>query len=85
MQPNVPINDMALRDLCLNMSLRFHLVPNFILFQSPAPLYDGLLERGFVIRRCANFRGLDEMWYRIAVRAHEDNERLLAAMREVLS
>ena len=58
---------------------------NFILFQSPAPLYDGLLERGFLIRRCANFRGLDEMWYRVAVRTREDNERLLAAMREVLS
>lgn len=58
---------------------------NFILFQSPAPLYDELLDRGFVIRRCANFRGLDEMWYRIAVRTRDENARLLAAMREVLA
>ena len=58
---------------------------NFILFQSPAPLYDAMLERGFVIRRCANFRGLDDMWYRVAVRTREQNARLLAALREVLS
>ena len=58
---------------------------NFILFQSPSPLYDELLERGFVIRRCANFRGLDDMWYRIAVRTRDQNARLLAAMAEVLA
>ena len=58
---------------------------NFILFQSPAPLYDDLLERGFVIRRCANFRGLDDMWYRIAVRTRDQNAGLLEAMGEVLA
>jgi threonine-phosphate decarboxylase len=58
---------------------------NFILFQSIVPLYDALLERGFVIRRCANFRGLDNMWYRIAVRTRDQNARLLEAMSEVLS
>ena len=34
MQPKVPINDMALRDLCLKTSLRFHFVPNFSLFHT---------------------------------------------------
>ena len=57
---------------------------NFILFQSSVALYDALLERGIVIRRCANFRGLDDMWYRVAVRTREDNARLVEALREVM-
>ena len=57
---------------------------NFILFQSPAPLHAALLERGILVRRCANFRGLDDMWYRVAVRTREDNARLLSALGEVL-
>ncbi len=56
---------------------------NFILFQSPIPLYDALLERGYVIRRCGNFRGLDASWYRIAVRTTVQNKGFLAALREV--
>lgn len=58
---------------------------NYILFQSPRPLYEPLLERGILIRRCENFRGLDSTWFRIAVRAADDNKRLLAALREILS
>ena len=56
---------------------------NFILFQSPEPLYDALLERGLVIRRCENFRGLDGSWFRIAVRTAEENKKLIAAIKEV--
>lgn len=56
---------------------------NYILFQSPKPLYEPLLERGILIRRCENFRGLDESWFRVAVRAIEENEKLLEALREV--
>ena len=56
---------------------------NFILFQCDRPLYGPLLQRGIVVRRCGNFRGLDDTWHRIAVRASDDNGRLLAAIREV--
>lgn len=58
---------------------------NFILFQSPKPLYGPLLERGFVIRRCENFRGLDGTWFRIAVRTADENKRLVAALKGVLA
>ena len=64
-----------------------HVVPshaNFILFQSPVPLYGAMLERGFAIRRCGNFRGLDGSWYRIAVRTTVQNKGFLAALGEVL-
>ena len=70
----------ALRDLGM------FVVPsqaNFILFQSPEPLYEPLLERGLVIRRCENFRGLDGTWFRIAVRTADENKKLIAAIKEV--
>lgn len=58
---------------------------NFILFQSPRPLYEPLLERGIVIRRCENFRGLDGSWFRVAVRTSEENAKLVAALKEACS
>ena len=56
---------------------------NYLLFQSPRELYEPLLARGFLIRRCGNFQGLDESWYRIAVRMAEENASLLAALQEI--
>ena len=41
-------------------------------------------EKGFLIRDCSNYKGLDEGWYRIAVKKHEDNLLLLRAMEEVI-
>ena len=58
---------------------------NFLLFQSGLPLDKGLRERGILIRSCADFHGLDENWYRCAVRTEEENGRLIAALREVLT
>lgn len=58
---------------------------NFILFQSPQPLYESLLKCGILIRRCENFRGLDGTWFRIAVRTAQDNKKLIAALKEVCS
>ena len=58
---------------------------NFLLFQSPVPLDAPLRARGILLRNCADFSLLDETWYRAAVRTWADNERLLAALREVLT
>jgi threonine-phosphate decarboxylase len=43
-----------------------------------------LLDRGFLIRSCANFRFLDRRYYRIAVRLPAENRALVAALREIL-
>ena len=43
-----------------------------------------LRAKGILIRDCSNYRGLGEGWYRIAIRRHEENEQLIAALREVL-
>ena len=58
---------------------------NYLLFQSAVPLYEPLLERGFLIRRCGNYQGLDDTWYRIAVRTTEENASLLQALGAVLA
>ena len=57
---------------------------NYILIRSVSDLYERLLERGVLIRRCANFSGLDETYFRIAVRKHEENEELIKIIGEVI-
>ena len=57
---------------------------NYLLFRAHAELGRDLRERGLLVRSCANFVGLGDAWYRIAVRTHQENERLVAALREVL-
>jgi threonine-phosphate decarboxylase len=68
-----------------NLGLRvYESDTNYMLFESRPDLYDRLLEKGILIRKCANFSGLDESFFRIAVRTHEDNEELVSALAEVL-
>lgn len=48
-------------------------------------LYERLYPEGILIRRCANYRGLDRECYRTAVKTREENLRLLEALGRVLS
>lgn len=48
-------------------------------------LYDELLDAGILIRRCGNYRNLDDNYYRVAVNSHEDNARLLDALACIFS
>ena len=41
-------------------------------------LKERLLERGVLIRSCANYHGLGPDYYRVCVRLESDNQRLLA-------
>ena len=56
---------------------------NYLLFRSPVALYEPLLERGFLVRRCGNYEGLDNSWYRIAVRTAAENAALLQALEAI--
>jgi threonine-phosphate decarboxylase len=49
-----------------------------------AHLRQQMLRHRIVIRDASNFRGLDERFFRIAVRTRQENERLLAALEECL-
>lgn len=40
-------------------------------------------QRGFLLRDCSNYRGLDDRCLRLAVRRQRDNEALVAAWREL--
>ena len=57
---------------------------NYLLVKSPAELSGPLLDRGILIRDCANYRGLGPGWYRTAVRRREENRTLLKALGEIL-
>ena len=57
---------------------------NFVFFSSRPGLDDALREKGILIRSCANYPGLDEHYYRIAVRTAPDNDALLAAAAQCL-
>lgn len=47
-------------------------------------LAGGLLKRGVAIRVCDNFEGLDEHYFRVAVRLEPENRRLVDALRQEL-
>lgn len=62
---------------------------NFILcrlkgtFPSAVDLQQALYPYGIFIRRCGNYEGLDDTYFRIAVRTKEENRLLLHALQEV--
>lgn len=68
-------------------SLGLRVIPgeaNYLLFRSERPLVEPLRRRGILLRSCGNYPGLDDTWYRTAVRTRAENERLLTALGEVL-
>lgn len=59
---------------------------NYLLFCAPgrADLKEALLARGVLIRACGNYVGLGPDYYRVCVKPRQENQRLLAALNEVL-
>lgn len=43
-----------------------------------------LEQQGILIRSCGNYRGLTKEFYRVAVRTHQENEQLVAALQKIL-
>lgn len=63
---------------------------NFILLRltngkSAAWLQGKLIDKHILIRQCGNYKGLDKTFFRVAIRTREENERLLSALREIVS
>jgi threonine-phosphate decarboxylase len=72
----------------------FHIYPsrvNYLLLKITdesldlAILVDALGRRGVLVRVCDNFRGLESGFIRVAVRTPPDNDRLIAALEEVVT
>lgn len=65
--------------------LRFHVYPsdsNFLLFQGEEGWRERLLDRGILIRSCADFQGLCPGFYRVCVRSRGENKRLIQAIQQ---
>lgn len=56
---------------------------NFVFFRGNDKIYNELLKREILIRQCGNFRGLDDRFYRAAVKLHKDNEELIRDLEEI--
>ena len=56
---------------------------NFILIKDTRKLDEELLKREILLRNCSNFKGLDEGYYRIALRTHEENRELIEALKNL--
>ncbi len=54
---------------------------NYIFFKGPEELFDFCLRKRIVIRDCSNYPGLKKGYYRIAVRNHEENVRLIDVLK----
>jgi L-threonine-O-3-phosphate decarboxylase len=59
---------------------------NYILFEleKPFDLYTALYNKGILIRKCENYRGLGKGYYRIAIKGSEDNRTLIKSLQEIL-
>lgn len=59
---------------------------NYILIRVPevSDLYEQMLLRRIMIRRCENYVNLDGSYFRIAVGCHEDNVQLMAALKQII-
>ncbi len=66
----------------------FESFADYMLIKSSEELADrlenSLRKEGIMIRNCSNYRGLGKGYFRIAVKSHDSNEKLLEAMSKVL-
>lgn len=58
---------------------------NYIFFYGPEDLFEICVAKGILIRDCSNYLGLKKGYYRVAVKLHEQNEKLIEVLEEVLS
>ncbi|MDO5476782.1 MAG: histidinol-phosphate transaminase [Eubacteriales bacterium] len=58
---------------------------NYIFFSCKIELYEPLLQRGILIRRCDNYPGLEKGDYRVAVLRPEENQVLAGALTEIIT
>lgn len=56
---------------------------NYIFFKGEAGLFEKCVGKGVLIRDCGNYPGLESGYFRIAVKSHEDNIRLIQALKEI--
>ncbi len=59
---------------------------NYIFFRTAMKSLPKELEKfGILIRSCGNYRGLDDTYFRVAVKSKEDNDYLVNCIKKILS
>lgn len=57
---------------------------NYLLFKSPASnLRELFMNRGIKVRDCSKFYGLGRNYCRVAIRMHNENEKLVATLQDI--
>ena len=56
----------------------------FMLIYTEKDIFEPLLKQGILIRDCSNFRSLSKGYYRIAIKTHEENEKLVCSLDRVI-
>lgn len=57
----------------------------FIKVKGDLDLKEELLKFKILIRSCSNYNGLNNKYYRFAVRTHEENIKLIESLQEILT
>lgn len=56
---------------------------NYLFFRGPESLFEDCVEHGILIRDCSNYAGLEKGYFRVAVKRHEENEKLIQVLKKV--
>lgn len=58
---------------------------NYLFFQGPETLFEDCVKQGILIRDCSNYEGLEKGYFRIAVKLHGENEKLIQALERSMN
>lgn len=58
---------------------------NYIFFKGPEDLFTSCVAEGILIRDCSNYPGLCKGYFRVAVKRHGENEKLIAALDKIMA
>ncbi len=56
---------------------------NYVFFKGPEYFFDSCVKEGILIRDCSNYPGLRRGYYRIAVKTHEENKKLVEVFTKI--
>lgn len=56
---------------------------NYVFFKGPEDFFEDCVREGILIRDCSNYPGLSKGYYRIAVKTHEENQKLIEAFERI--
>lgn len=70
-------------ELCMLGFTVYDSQANYLFFRGPEDLFERCLKSGILIRDCSNYTGLKKGYYRIAVKLHEENQKLVCVLQEL--